>query len=290
MITPQDESKKLARSLGVDTPIYLKREDLHPYRSHKGRSIPIMIEKYIRDGWANFCISSSGNAALATALYIQNYNKQNITSPLSLKIFVGKQIPTEKLQLLIEAASLDSHIAIEQVDAPKQSAFQLDKNGSYKNLRQSTDDTALAGYQSLADELGQIPNLSAVFIPTSSGTTAQGLHIGLKKLGLNPQIHIVQTPKCHPLVDNSPSGPSLANAIVDTVAYRKAAIQKVLAESKGRGWIATDTEILNVQKIVSDVENFDISPNSALSIAGLMQATKSGWHFSGAVVCLITGR
>ena len=30
--------------------LYFKREDLHPYGSHKGRSITVMIDIYIKEG------------------------------------------------------------------------------------------------------------------------------------------------------------------------------------------------------------------------------------------------
>ncbi len=288
MITPQPQAKKLAKALNLGPDLYLKREDLHPYGSHKGRSIPVMIEKYIQEGWQKFCISSSGNAALAAIYSIKDLNKKQ-DQQNTLHIFVGNHIQPEKLERLEQIKEKDKNITIEKVSNPKQSAFQMDKKGEAKNLRQSTDDTALIGYQTLADELSQIQNLTAVFIPTSSGTTAQGLYNGFKKHGFNPQIHIIQTPKCHPLVDNSPIGTSVANAIVDTVGYRKEAIQKILQETGGKGWIAEDKDIVEAQLLVKEKEGLDISPNSALSLAGLNLAIKNGLKFKGSVVCLITG-
>ena len=288
-MTPQTKTQKLSQVLDLHTDLYLKREDLHPYGSHKGRSIPVMIQHYIKQGKTSFCISSSGNAALAAALFVTQYNtteKQNI----QLKIFVGQKISAEKLKILQQAVGSSTAITIEQVENPKQKAFQMDKENICKNLRQSTDDTALIGYQTLADELAEIKNLSAVFIPTSSGTTAQGLHEGFKKHGLNPQIHIVQTPQCHPLVDNSPIGTSMAHAIVDTVGYRKQPIQTVLQTSHGQGWIATDKDIILAQNLLKEHEDIEVSANSALSVAGLQLAQKNNWHFDGPVVCLITGR
>lgn len=288
-MTPQTKTQKLSQVLDLHTDLYLKREDLHPYGSHKGRSIPVMIQHYIKQGKTSFCISSSGNAALAAALFVTQYNtteKQNI----QLKIFVGQKISAEKLKILQQAVGSSTAITIEQVENPKQKAFQMDKENICKNLRQSTDDTALIGYQTLADELAEIKNLSAVFIPTSSGTTAQGLHEGFKKHGLNPQIHIVQTPQCHPLVDNSPISTSMAHAIVDTVGYRKQPIQTVLQTSHGQGWIATDKDIILAQNLLKEHEDIEVSANSALSVAGLQLAQKNNWHFDGPVVCLITGK
>ena len=287
MLTPQPQAKKLAQALGLKTGLYLKREDLHPHGSHKGRSIPVMIAMYSKLGWMNFCISSSGNAALA-AIYAIKADKN-----LSLYIFVGRHIPKDKLEMLKLASGGNKKIIIEQVDRPKQTAFQMDKKGKAKNLRQSTDDSALIGYEALAGELAEIKNLAAVFIPTSSGAMAQGLYNGFKKHNLNPQIHIVQTPACHPFIDSPITGPSAANAIVDKIGLRKEGVLKTLKDSGGRGWIVFDEEIHDIKRKLFDInetELANISANSALSIAGLAQAIKNNWRFNGPVVCLITGR
>ena len=92
--TPQNSYPKLAKALGVSN-IILKREDLNPYGSHKGRSIPLMIETYIKKGTTNFVISSSGNAALASIRYIQENNKVN--TKVTLKILIEKNL-IEKLR------------------------------------------------------------------------------------------------------------------------------------------------------------------------------------------------
>ncbi|MBI2037349.1 MAG: PLP-dependent lyase/thiolase [Candidatus Magasanikbacteria bacterium] len=291
MITPQPKAGTLAKIIGLHTDLYLKREDIHPYGSHKGRSIPLMIDHYAASGQTYFCISSSGNAALSAIHAIQKLNNKKPSQFFTLHIFVGKHIDPEKLKRLQEAITNPAHITIEQVDSPKQTAFQMDKQGKTRNLRQSTDDTALIGYEVLADELAEIKDLAAVFIPTSSGTTAQGLYNGFKKHGLKPQIHIVQTPKCHPFVDSDlQTKTSLANAIVDNIGYRKEAIQQILSESGGQGWVVSDKEIEKAITQVKETENIDISPNSALSVAGLQLAIKNDWQCNGPVVCLITGK
>ena len=288
-ITPQPQAKQLAKALGLNAELRLKREDLHPYGSHKGRSIPIMIKRYADGGHGNFCISSSGNAALAAIYAVKKLNEKE-EKKITLRVFVGRHIQEDKLNLLREAGNNLDNISIEQVATPKQTAFQMDKDGKAKNLRQSTDDTALIGYETLANELADIKNLATVFIPTSSGTTAQALHQEFTKLNLNPQIHIVQTPACHPLVDDSPTGTSMANAIVDKIGYRKVAVQKAMRDSGGKGWIATDNDIAEIKWLIKEKENLDISANSALSVAGLKLALQNNRHFNGPVVCILTGR
>jgi threonine dehydratase len=284
METEQTQYTELAQLLNVPS-LVLKREDLHKFGSHKGRSIPFMIDKYSKD-YSNFVISSSGNAALAAIRYINELNNN-----YTLKVFVGKNIDPEKLDILKNEIN-NKNITIEQVDRPKQSAFQVDKEGKAKILRQSTDDTALDGYKSLANELMEIKNLKAVFIPTSSGTTAEALG---KFLPPEIQIHIVQTSTCHPIAeefdkDFTTENQSVAGAIVDKIAHRRNNLIEIIKNSNGFGWVVNDDEIQKAINIVKEKTDIDISPNSALSIAGLQKAVNKEWKFIGTVVCLITGK
>ncbi|MEK7535905.1 MAG: PLP-dependent lyase/thiolase [Patescibacteria group bacterium] len=283
MITPNQETPQLAKALGLTVPLYLKREDLHPYGSHKGRSIPYMIEQYAGAGTSKFAISSSGNAALAATLYIQEYNQKFTESPLSLSIFVGENINKEKLSRL-RAVIGDHMVTITQTDKPKQTVHKLNKSGEAKALRQSNDPLALVGYQSLVEELSQISRIEAVFVPTSSGTTAQALADKFP-------VYVVQTTACHPIAEMFEAGPrtlaesSIADAIVDRVAIRK----KELVPKLAGAYIATDREIDAAIKLVRETCGIEISPNASLSVAGLGKALEKGWQVAGKVVCLITG-
>ena len=292
IITKQNLAKKLKNKLNTNFNIYLKREDLHPLLSHKGRSLPLMIAKHHAGGWNNFCISSSGNAALASILAIKEMNKvKNKDNQLKLQIFVGTNINLTKLKMIKNIIKGDNNLSIKQTKNPKAEAFILNKKKEAKFLRQSTDEYALEGYFELAKELSDIPNLKAIFIPTSSGTTAQGIYQGFKKLKLNPQIHIIQTEQCHALINNNQSSTekSLANAIVDKIGHRKKDTQAILKQSNGRAWIANNNDILEATKLVNKTENINISYNSALAIVGLIKFIKENNSTSGSVVCLITG-
>ncbi len=294
MKTPQNLAKNLQKKLNINNNIYLKREDQHPFHSHKGRSIPVMIQKHYLAGQNNFCISSSGNAALAAMLAIKEHNKNN-DKKLTLQVFIGNNITEEKLKILQKEANDMDNVCIKQINTPKQKAFQLDKEGKAKFLRQSTDKYALKGYHELAKELSVIPQLTAVFIPTSSGTTAVGLYEGFKKLKINPQIHIIQTEQCHALLTNeggkiNKKEKSLANAIVDQVGHRKKEAELILKNTNGQGWIVNNEDIQNAINLIKESENIDMSGNSALSVAGLMKAKEKNYDLNGSIVCLITGK
>jgi threonine dehydratase len=294
MVTPQEQFPALAKAIGL-TDLYLKREDLHPYGSHKGRSIPFMIDHYFEQGLRNFAISSSGNAALAAALYVKELNsnsaKNGNQSLIHLDIFVGIHLAPNKLAKLKKLEG--DHIRVLTKERPLQSLMQASEEGA-RSLRQSTDDLALIGYKSLAEELAKIPNLAAIFIGTSSGTTAQALAQYFMDLKTSIQIHIVQTSSCHPLSDafetfDGEDEQSIANAIVDKTARRKDALIPLIKKTGGYGWFATNDEIRAAQELVKKHAGFEISANSALSIVGAMEAAYRSWPVNGAVVCMICG-
>jgi threonine synthase len=301
MKTPQKPYPKFSETLGTPE-LWFKREDLHPYGSHKGRSIPQMIKEYAKMGIKKFAISSSGNAALAAIIAVQKHSQNNPGSSLDLTVYVGEHIEEAKLKILYKEIQGSEQIHIQKVPNPKQMAFQMEKDNtiegvvSIKNLRQSTDDLALRGYAELAEDLSKIPNLQAVFIPTSSGTTAQALGEAILKMNLPIQIHIVQTSACHPIAETFDTSnteqekESLAAAIVDHVAHRKEKVIEAIKNTQGSGWIVSNTEIKNAMDLIKNNTDFTASPNSALSLAGLIKAQENGWTWTAAVCCLITGR
>ena len=263
---------------------------MHQYGSHKGRSIPVMIDAYYAKGDRRFAISSSGNAALAAALYIRELNGKQ-EEQAELDIYVGNSIAPHKLERLKDLADASIRVLIKE--RPLQALTQSAQEGM-RSLRQSTDDTALTGYGSLAQELAAVKGISTVFIGTSSGTTAQALaqYFNNKKLPI--QVHIVQTSSCHPMADAFESfdghdEKSIADAIVDLTAQRKAVLIPLIEKTGGRGWIATNDEISTALELVKKYTDLDISTNSALSVAGAMKAVYSGLELKGAVACMICG-
>lgn len=296
MKTSQLPYTALAKAIGLSSDVYVKREDEHPYGSHKGRSIPYMITHYATrtdNPIRSFVISSSGNAAIAAAYAVREYNKKN-NEQITLDIYIGKHIHPEKKAHLEQLIHQETTIQIHQVDEPKKTAFQHGQDINRVNLRQSTDDTALVGYKELAEELLDIPNLRAVFIPTSSGTTAQALGNIFLAHQKPIQIHIVQTTECAPIASQydttEQKEQSLADAIVDNIAHRKQAVTATIQKTHGSGFIITNQEIIAAQTLVKDTTGITLSPTSALSIAGLCKARKHGWSWAGAVACLITGK
>ncbi len=289
MITPQTTFPDIAREVGVQE-LYLKREDLHPYGSHKGRSIPVMIDRAVAASATTFALSSSGNAALAAIRHIQYLNSTG--KNLSLSIFIGKNISKEKKDILTQEIS-DPRITLAETERPLQTFLNFIRGTNVVSLRQSTDDTALIGYKTLAHELLTIPNLTRVYIASSSGTTAQALAQYFKESGKAISVVLVQTSETYPLAElftkNHPAVPekSLADAIVDRVAHRRDTIQKLFKTTLSTGVIADNTTILRAQNILKTA-GIVTTANGALSLAGLLiDPHKKDTEVS---VCIITGK
>jgi threonine dehydratase len=289
MVTPHEEHIEIAKSLRFYN-LYFKREDLHPYGSHKGRSIPVMIDWYYKTGERHFAVSSSGNAALAAALYTKELNSKT-DDKIRLDVFVGLNVNSKKLEKV--RALADGHIQVLIKERPLQALTEAIQQGA-RSLRQSMDDVALVGYEPLAEEILSIGNVGAVFIGTSSGTTAQALGRYFKGRSLPTQIHIVQTSSCHPLADafepyEGRHEKSIADAIVDQTAQRKFDLTNIIKSDGGYAWYATNEDIRTAQQLVKKHADLDISTNSALSVVGAMHAAYRGWEIHGNVVCLICG-
>ena len=292
MITPTEKYPDLAKALNLDV-LYFKREDLHPYGSHKGRSIPAMIDHYYKTGDRNFALSSSGNASLAAALYSKTMNSKvrDEKDKISLEIFVSNNISPHKFEKLKQLAY--GHMRVLTKERPLQALTQAVSEGA-RSLRQSNDDEALVGYESLAKELAEVKDLGAVFIGTSSGTTAQALAEYFLKNKIKAQVHIVQTSSCHPMAEafetyEGPNEKSTADAIVDIIAQRKTKLIELIKKTGGKGWFASNEEIRTAQELTLTNTGLEISTNSALSVVGSMKAAYIGYEIKGAIVCLICG-
>lgn len=291
-MTPLEQYEELAKKIG-NNPIYFKREDLHIYKSHKGRSIPKMIEYYYKQGKRRFAISSSGNAGLAGSLYVNDFNSKN-SDKIELQIYVGNNVNKNKLQKLreIEKDSKDL-IKVLIKEKPLVALNQAIEEG-YTSLRQSTDDISLIGYNELASEICQTKDVGAIFIGTSSGTTAQALGEYFIKNKYPIQVHIIQTSSCHPITDqfenyDGPEEKSLADAIVAKTTERLTKLVKIIKETGGYAWTATNQDIELAKKIVTENTGLSISNNSALSIVGIIQANYRSWSINGKVICIICG-
>jgi len=191
----------------------------------------------------------------------------------------------------------DPHIHLEESPRPLQALFNLVKNANKTSLRQSTDDDALIGYKTLADEIAETPGLGSVFIGTSSGTTAEALARRFAETKKTIAVNIIQTPDISPIAKElgaklTPTTPetSLATAIVDKAAHRKDTLVALLQKTSGAGFIVSNDDIRQAQTLLRDHAGIEATGNGALGLAGLIHALAQGTRPQGSVVCIITGK
>lgn len=269
-----------------DRKVFIKREDKNPNGSFKDRSLAFQISKYYEERHKKLIISSSGNAAISAAAYCN-------LAKIDLDIFVSNRIEKEKLNKL-QNFNKNNTSKIKTVISkrPKSDAIKYSKKNNIPNLRGSIDDLAAVGFETISFELfKQNPQIDAIFIPCSSGTSTVGIYNGYKHISKSvPSLHVCQTEKIHPIAKEFDSNftetqDSLAKAISDRVAHRKKSVINIIKETNGFGWVVSDKlleESISMTKML-DIDN--TSYNSHLSLAGYLKAIKKGQNFK--TPCLI---
>lgn len=264
----------------------VKHDDQLELGCSKQRSLTYMIYQYLQNGEHYFTVSSSGNAALVSAYTLLQF------PDTTLRIFLSNQVSDYKLNQFLITFKIPSSVKqlrenfryknIEFIlsDNPKQQAFQLGNQG-WINLRGSQDDSALIGFHTIAYELlNQSPNIDAIFVPASSGTTALGIYHGFREMERIPAMHIVQTTKVNALVnklirDNEGNRLPIehdhpSESIVDSIGHRRKQIEEAIIESNGNGWCISKSEVEEAHQILLD-HNLIASYDSALTYAAFLK-------------------
>ena len=267
--------------------VYAKMERLNPTGTHKDRSLGPWILHYKKMGRNEFVISSSGNSAVSAAKYCDEIGAV-------LHIFVGEKTDESKLAKIRARENVFLNIS----KTPMKDAVRFSKERGLINLRSSKDDLALEGYKPIAYELQkELPRVDNIFVPTSSGTTLEGIYLGFKDMGGRlPAFFAVQTAKLHPIAgyfdkDFVNEDSSYATAIVDSIAYRRDRIKKIAKETGGGGFVISNKYLEDARKVLlkTGFKAFDAGWQSILSFAGFLKREKQGQTQKGIVsVCIFT--
>jgi threonine dehydratase len=254
--------------------IYFKREDLSITGSAKDRAVSEQIKNLLSQNFNSAVISSTGNAAISAQYYCEQNN-------IKLTIFVSPHTDINKLK----------HLKNYQIsNKPISDSIKFSKqHGSYL-LRQSTDDSAIHGYSSMGDELtSQLPQVSSVFFPVSSGATLVGTST---KLPASVKIFAVQSAYNCPISKNffpsyQAETVNLTDALTAKYVPLKNKVIGITTTSGGGGIIVSNQEILSAQKTL---ENFGIKSSfeGALALAGLSKS-KVNFDIGAHPVVIISG-
>jgi threonine dehydratase len=286
------ENKFKTLELRVNTPvkefkykennIFIKDENLNLNGSFKDRGVSYQMARHIQLGHNHFALSSSGNSALS-ACYVSKY------FDVELQLLLSNKMSSLKLGKIKEFSS--SKIKIFLTDKPRSELIKfLNNNSDYTNLRGSTDGFAYQGFKTISHELiEQVPNIDAIFIPCSSGTSSWGIYQGFKELNVNVPIHICQTEKINSIakhfnIDYSTQKSSLADAITDRIAHRKSNIIEMVKETQGYGWVISDNQLETDKATLNTLTREDYSFNSVLAFSGWRKALEKGYNYKNPVL------
>jgi len=258
---------------------YLKREDQNPTGSAKDRAIPSQIINLQQLGFNKAVISSTGNAAISAAHFCQ-------LNQIELTIFLSSNVNQKKLDLLKKYSS-----EIILTPKPISEAFKYSKKNQSYLLRQSTDPSALTGYQQISVEiLKDLPQITSIFIPVGSGTTLLGIS---QKLPPTVKIFAVQSAANCPISKHFDKNFIQENRLItDALSVKfipkKNDIISVIEKSNGSAFTVQNEAILLANQFLES-KNIITSLEGALALAGYQKAINNNIDVGQFPVILLTG-
>lgn len=259
--------------------VYLKREDLNITGSAKDRAVISQIENLKKQGFTQAVISSTGNAAISASYFCQ-------LNQISLTVFLSPKVNPKKLELIKK-----NNCQIIFSDKAISDAIKFSKKNNVYLLRQSTDPSALIGYQPIGKELTtQLPKITSIFIPVGSGTTLLGVS---KSLNPSVKIYAIQPASNCPLSKHFDKNfKTETENITDAISVKylplKSQIISTIKNSGGTGLVVQNKEILETQKEL-ELNNIKTSLEGAMTLAGFKKASKNNLNIGNYPVIILTG-
>ncbi len=258
-------------------PLWLQREDLNPHGSHKDRAAAVQVTVHALWNGRKLCISSSGNAAVATAAAAR-------AARTPLVAFVHPRTPPAKLAALVDRGA---HVVVSERAISLCRAFAA-RTGAV-NLRASSDDAAVAGYRCLAGFQAESgPEVDAVFAYATTGATLLGMWQGFERLrragwhGAPPALWAAQAGQCTALarafgasVPPQRAERSIVGDLGARRSRRHGAVVRALRASGGGALAVGDAAIEAARQALLDV-GVAVGLESACAAAAAVRAAREG--------------
>lgn len=256
--------------------VYFKREDQNPTGSAKDRAIVSQIDNLKKLQYPSAVISSTGNAAISADYYCHQQR-------IPLTVFVSPDINPRKLSLI-------THSEVITTSTPISAAFKFAKANQSYFLRQSTDPSALLGYQQIGAEITiQLPQATSLFIPVGSGATLLGIS---QKLSPTVKIFAVQPSNNCPIASQfdhqfTSEKKSLTDALSAKLLPLKSKVISAINASQGSGIVISLSEN-SAASAYLESQGLVTSPEGALAYAGYLKA-KDRFDVGDCPLILLTG-
>lgn len=224
-------------------PFYLKREDLNPLGSFKTRGLAYQISRAWQNGKKEFCISSTGNAALAAAALCKK-------ADFKLFIFLHKfpKLEIKRKNILKEIRSFQPQKIFFEKEPTRKSQEFAKKEGIY-NLTPSIDEWSSEGLKSIGFEI-----FEKILSRPDNHEKSEKLSIlsfsssGTSIIGIGKSFNFLSEKG---LLDNPP----ILYAVNQNKIKRAAQVEKIIKESKGR---VLDVSQHDIKKAQDFFEHFKI--------------------------------
>ena len=290
--TPLIRADHLALQIGGGIELYIKYEGLNPTGSFKDRGMTAAVSEALGRKAATVICASTGNTAASAAAYAARAEMKSIVLIPQGKVAAGKLAGAYAYgaQVIQIDGSFDDalNMVIELTD--KHPICLVNSINPYRIEGQKT-----SAFE-ICDVLGSAPDWLCLPVGNAGNITAYWAgfkqYHRLKSSGL-PQILGVQAVGAAPLVVGHPieKPETVATAIrIGKPARGEQALQAA-EESKGRIIAVTDEQILNMQRMLAELEGIWVEPASAAGLAGLaLEIAALNLHPKGKrIVAVCTG-
>ncbi|MEX2511853.1 MAG: pyridoxal-phosphate dependent enzyme [Cyclobacteriaceae bacterium] len=304
--TPLIPSKNIGPEMGMDN-LYFKLETANPSGSYKDRFAAFAIAE-ILDKKSTICLAtSSGNTGAALAAY-------SAAAGLPCKIAIVEGAPEGKLKqmraygaklFMIKGFGISSEISEKVFDKLADLAIQNHTRIQVSAFKYCP--IGMKGVQSISFEIAEdMPEVENLFVPAGGGGLALAVARGFqvwkqRNPGFEvPRIHCVQPEGNNTIAGNLRTGLDHAQPVKD--AFTKiSGLQvanvidgndtlKACRDTKGNGYLVTDEEVFDCQRLLAEKEGIFAEPAGAVSLAGWLKAVRLGeLNLGEKAVCIVTG-
>jgi len=275
--TPLIPVRRLAKEIGGRFDLYVKYEGLNPTGSFKDRGMTAAVSEAVGRGARAVICASTGNTAASAAAYAARAGIRAVVLVPEGKIALGKL-----------AGALAYGAQVVQVKGSFDDALRLVVEISRKHplaLVNSINPYRLEGQKTAAfeicDVLGDAPDWLCLPVGNAGNITAYWMGFRRyheEKGTVLPRLLGVQAAGAAPLVVGHPveHPETVATAIrIGRPARGEQALQAA-QESGGRIIAVSDDEILEMQRMLAQLEGIWVEPASAAGLAGLAAEIRSG--------------
>ena len=275
--TPLIKADNLSRQLGGGFELFIKYEGLNPTGSFKDRGMTAAVSEALGRGATTVICASTGNTAASAAAYAARAGLKSIVLIPQGKVAAGKLAGAIAYgaQVIQIDGSFDDSLTMVVEITNKHPICLVNSINPYRIEGQKT-----SAFE-ICDVLESAPDWLCLPVGNAGNITSYWAgfkqYNEVKSTGL-PQVLGVQAAGSAPLVHGHPieHPETVATAIrIGKPARGEQALQAA-EESKGQIIAVTDEQILNMQRLLAQLEGIWVEPASATGLAGLAQEVASG--------------